>query len=84
MSAGDPWRGATVSADGLSIASTNTQPIGVSDGFHCSDLITKNGQVDATVLVVQKQGLAAIKGWLAGRVPAKRHSGRFGREFPEH
>ena len=77
----DPWRDATVSADGLSVASTSTQPIGVSDGFHCSDMITQNGRVDSTVLAVQQQGLAAIKGWLQGEVPSKRtDSLRFARK----
>ncbi|EIW78769.1 peptidase S28 [Coniophora puteana RWD-64-598 SS2] len=61
----DPWREATVSADGLNKANTTTQPIYEGDGFHCSDLLTDNGVVDSTVLAVQQAGLAYMKEWLA-------------------
>ncbi|KAH8094923.1 serine carboxypeptidase S28-domain-containing protein [Cristinia sonorae] len=60
----DPWREATVSADGVNVRSTPQQPIGLSDGFHCSDLSTTNGNVDSTVKAVQVQALASIKSWL--------------------
>lgn len=46
------------------VASTPTQPIGVSDGFHCSDLAVSNGAVDATVKAVQDQILASMKTWM--------------------
>lgn len=62
---GDPWRDATVSADGLGKASTATQPIAVSDGFHCSDLITEYGEIDATIGAVQQQALDAMASWLS-------------------
>ena len=61
---GDPWREATVSADGLNKANTTTEPIYESDGFHCSDLIARGGTADATVLAVQMAGLAYMKAWL--------------------
>ena len=61
--AGDPWRDATVSADGSIAVSTALQPIAVSDGFHACDLITANA-VDESVLAVQKQSLASMKEWL--------------------
>ncbi|KAJ3558317.1 hypothetical protein NM688_g1004 [Phlebia brevispora] len=77
----DPWREATVSADGHNEASTSTQPIAISDGFHCSDLITDNGAVDSTVLAVQQQGLAAISKWMKGSVPSRREAVRFEREY---
>ena len=79
---GDPWREATVSADGHVLASTAQQPIAEGNGFHCSDLISDNGAVDSTVLAVQKQGLATIGGWLKGSVPSRRDTTgvRFGRE----
>jgi len=64
----DPWRDATVSADGLNKPSSAFQPIAESDGFHCSDLLTGNN-VDATVALVQAKGLAAIKTWLAAWKP---------------
>ena len=70
-----------MSADGHSLQSTALQPIAVGDGFHCSDLIMANGAVDSTVAAVQKQGLAAIGGWLKGSVPSRREAVRFGREY---
>ncbi|EIW78768.1 hypothetical protein CONPUDRAFT_155499 [Coniophora puteana RWD-64-598 SS2] len=60
----DPWREATVSADGLNKENTTTQPIYESDGFHCSDLLIYNGVIDATILTVQEAGLAYMKEWL--------------------
>lgn len=62
---GDPWREATVSADGLGKASTATQPIYESDGFHCSDFFAKNGDVDESIRVVQMAALEYMKEWLA-------------------
>ncbi|KAI0293151.1 peptidase S28 [Multifurca ochricompacta] len=61
----DPWRFATVSADGIDVQSAPEQPIVESDAFHCSDLITKNGLADPTVLNVQTQGLKYIGEWLS-------------------
>ncbi|KAI0701175.1 peptidase S28 [Cytidiella melzeri] len=67
----DPWREATVSASGSPTSSTASQPIGISDGFHCSDLISANAVVDPTVLTVQQQGLANMKTWLADFKPSQ-------------
>lgn len=61
----DPWREATVSADGVNITGTSTQPVEVGDGFHCSDLVTANGLVDSNVLAVQTKALTFMKSWLA-------------------
>lgn len=36
--AGDPWRYATVSAPGVILKSTPSQPIAVGEGFHAADL----------------------------------------------
>jgi len=72
----DPWREATVSADGVDRASTATQPIAIGDGFHTSDLLTDNGLVDPTVLAVQKQGLSFMKTWLAEWTPPSTSSKR--------
>ncbi|KAH9943173.1 peptidase S28 [Epithele typhae] len=66
----DPWRDATKSAEGTHFESTPGQPIAISDGFHCSDLSTANGAADATVIGVQKAGLASIAGWLAEWKPS--------------
>ncbi|KAI0797037.1 serine carboxypeptidase S28-domain-containing protein [Abortiporus biennis] len=60
----DPWREATVSADGVNVPSTSQQPIAVSDGFHCSDLSTANANVDSTVKAVQVQALQFMKSWI--------------------
>ncbi|KAG7447549.1 uncharacterized protein BT62DRAFT_891405 [Guyanagaster necrorhizus] len=60
----DPWREATLSAQGLNIPSTEEMPIGLSDGFHCSDLSTTSGTVDATVSKVQASALASMNTWL--------------------
>ncbi|KAL7282649.1 hypothetical protein ACG7TL_004122 [Trametes sanguinea] len=67
----DPWREATLAADGTNFRSTPGQPLTISDGFHCSDLSTTNAQVDPTVLAVQKQGLKAISAWVAEWKPSK-------------
>ncbi|KAI6101248.1 peptidase S28 [Pisolithus sp. B1] len=66
----DPWREATVSSDFIYKASTDTQPIYVGDGFHCSDMITENGVVDATIANVQSAALGYMKTWLAGWTPS--------------
>jgi len=68
----DPWRDATISADGTNFQSTSTQPIVMGDGYHCSDLDAANGEVDATIAAVQAQGLAVMKGWLETWEPPTR------------
>lgn len=66
----DPWLEATVSAQSSPYRANDTRPVGVSDGFHGSDLVTFNAFVDSTVAAVQNQGLAAIGAWLAEFRPA--------------
>ena len=66
---GDPWREATLSADGVNVQSTSSQVVAVSDGFHCSDLLTRNARVDDTILEVHTQALASMKTWLADWTP---------------
>jgi len=66
----DPWRDATLAAEGVSPGGTDPSNIGLSDGFHCSDLIVANGAVDSTVLGVQQSGLAKIGAWLKEFKPA--------------
>ncbi|KAG0694878.1 peptidase S28 [Suillus ampliporus] len=66
----DPWREATVSADGLDKPSTTSTPIYEGDGFHCTDLVIENGIVDATVAAVQIAGLSYMKEWLAEWKPS--------------
>lgn len=61
----DPWRESTVSSDFIYRASTPSTPIMIGDGFHCSDLITKSGTVDATILKVQNTAVAYFTKWHA-------------------
>ncbi|KAJ3985743.1 serine carboxypeptidase S28-domain-containing protein [Lentinula detonsa] len=61
----DPWREGTVSADGLNIPSTASQPILVSDGFHASDLIVDFGEADPSVGAVQQRALEVFATWLS-------------------
>ena len=58
-----------MSSDFMTQMSTPFMPIEVSDGFHCSDLISDNGAVDPTVLKVQQEGLKWMKRWLADWEP---------------
>ncbi|OJA11103.1 hypothetical protein AZE42_08867 [Rhizopogon vesiculosus] len=60
----DPWREATMSAEGLYKLSTPSMPIHEGDGFHCSDLITLNGIDDPTIAAVQEAALAYMAEWL--------------------
>ena len=61
----DPWREATVSADGLFKPSTPNMPIFEGDGFHCSDMFIKDGIGDPTIANVQLEGLTYMHEWLA-------------------
>ena len=83
---GDPWREATVSADGVDVQSTPSQPVAVGDGYHYSDLLTRNAPVDATIKKVQSEGLASMKAWLADWTPtsSKRELDRatYRRKYP--
>jgi len=65
ITAGDPWRDATMSAEWHFVPSSPWQPIGLSDGFHCSDLGTSSGLIDPTIAFVQDAALASMKHWLS-------------------
>ncbi|OJA09344.1 hypothetical protein AZE42_13689 [Rhizopogon vesiculosus] len=65
----DPWRDATVSADGLYKPSTPRMPIYEGDGFHCSDMDTVNG-IDPTIAAVQETALEYMAEWLAEWKPS--------------
>lgn len=69
---GDPWRGTTVSADGTHFKSTPEQPIAMGNGFHASDLVTRNGDEDPTIKAVQEHVLRSMHIWLQGFEPVKR------------
>ena len=64
----------TLSADGIYVQSTPTQPIIVGDGYHCSDLGTKAAEVDPTIAHVQAQSLKYMKTWLAAWEPSSNSS----------
>ncbi|KAG1891883.1 peptidase S28 [Suillus fuscotomentosus] len=66
----DPWREATVSADGLNKPNTTSRPIYEGDGFHCTDLLVQNAVADPTVAAVQEAGLMYMKEWLAEWKPS--------------
>ena len=53
----------------MNVQDTESQPVVVSDGFHCSDLLNRNALVDDTILDVHTQALASMKTWLADWTP---------------
>ncbi|KAK1225127.1 hypothetical protein PQX77_011942 [Marasmius sp. AFHP31] len=61
----DPWKEASISAQGLNKPSTDRQVIMTSEGYHCSDLSTEIGALLPSVGAVQKKALETLKGWLA-------------------
>lgn len=65
----DPWRDSTVSSDfrpGGPLASSEQAPVLiVPGGYHCSDLITENGAVNAGVQSVIDAEIAQVKAWFA-------------------
>ncbi|KAJ6475650.1 serine carboxypeptidase S28-domain-containing protein [Mycena vulgaris] len=72
----DPWRYSTLSAPGVTTQSTVAQPIAVGEGYHCADLLTREGLANPSVSAVQSQGLASIQTWVAAWKPAKAVSSR--------
>ncbi|KAG2132870.1 serine carboxypeptidase S28-domain-containing protein [Suillus bovinus] len=67
----DPWREATVSATGLNKPKNPRMPIYESDGFHTSDMLTKNSIADPTIAAVQEAALRYMKEWLAEWKPSR-------------
>ncbi len=62
--AGDPWREATVAADGASFPKNDLQPHLLSDGFHCSDMLASEGKSKA-VKEVQDEAVEYMTKWYA-------------------
>lgn len=64
----DPWKDSTVSSDykpGGPFEGTPEAPVQViPGGFHCSDMIAKNGVVNAGVQEVIDNEVAQIKTWV--------------------
>ncbi len=48
--------------------STDDQPIGLSNGFHCTDLVIALAAPDETVVAVQNSFLVYVEKWLPGFV----------------
>jgi hypothetical protein len=65
----DPWREASVSSEfrpGGPLQGTEKVPVNVvPGGFHTSDLVTKNGVVNAGCQEVIDKGIAIMTGWIA-------------------
>ncbi|CDO72685.1 hypothetical protein BN946_scf184985.g105 [Trametes cinnabarina] len=66
----DPWREATVAADGSPNAGSDSQPHLISDGFHCSDMLVREGAASAKVKSVQDAAIAYMKEWFAQWSPS--------------
>ncbi|KAK3117727.1 hypothetical protein LTR53_000656 [Teratosphaeriaceae sp. CCFEE 6253] len=72
----DPWREASVSSDLRPegpLQSTAAVPVNiVPGGFHTSDLVTRNGEANATVQAVIDASVAQLAAWVA-EFPKRRH-----------
>ncbi|TFK63556.1 hypothetical protein BDN72DRAFT_311679 [Pluteus cervinus] len=66
---GDPWRDATMSAEGLGNDSTPTELINLGDGFHCSDLRASTALYSAPIADIQKKALATFHTWVSEYKP---------------
>ncbi|KAI0740521.1 peptidase S28 [Earliella scabrosa] len=60
----DPWREATVAAEGVTSQGSDMQPHLLSDGFHCSDLLVRMGKASASVKSVQDQAVNYMARWI--------------------
>ncbi|KAH9936834.1 peptidase S28 [Epithele typhae] len=70
----DPWREATVGADGANPSFDSAlQPHLMHDMFHCSDLIFSAGNTDK-MREVQKEALEVIVGWMQDWRPSNASS----------
>ncbi|OBZ65442.1 putative serine protease K12H4.7 [Grifola frondosa] len=66
----DPWLEATVGAAGtLAAKTTGLTPHALSDGFHCSDLLTRSN-VDPSIKNVQANATMFMVQWIASWVPS--------------
>lgn len=72
----DPWREASVSSElrpGGPLQSTQQVPVNVvPGGFHTSDLVTQNGQVNAGAQAVIDKTVEQIAEWV-GQYPRRQH-----------
>ncbi|KAI0332898.1 peptidase S28 [Cubamyces sp. BRFM 1775] len=66
----DPWREATVAADGTTNTGTDLQPHLLGEGFHCSDMLIAEGDVNPSVQAVQQKTLQYYAQWLSEWKPS--------------
>ncbi|KAI9056848.1 peptidase S28 [Trametes sanguinea] len=65
----DPWREATVAADGSTSKGWDLQPHLLEDGFHCNDLLVEESANPVTE-AAQKQAIGYLRTWLADWKPS--------------
>ncbi|KAJ8474948.1 hypothetical protein ONZ51_g6894 [Trametes cubensis] len=66
----DPWREATVAADGTTNPGSELQPHLLGDGYHTGDTIIAEGLANPSVRAAQQQALQYIGKWLADWKPS--------------
>ncbi|KAI0333427.1 peptidase S28 [Cubamyces sp. BRFM 1775] len=66
----DPWREATVAADGATTPGSDLQPHLLGDGYHCSDMLISEGISSPAVLKVQNTVVDYLGKWLAEWKPS--------------
>ena len=60
---GDPWREATVAANGVSFPPNDMQPHLITDGFHCSDMKRSEGLLSPHVKAAQDAAVGYMVKW---------------------
>ncbi|EJF57333.1 hypothetical protein DICSQDRAFT_69770 [Dichomitus squalens LYAD-421 SS1] len=66
----DPWREATVAADGATNIGSDLQPHLLSDGFHCSDLLIQETAASPQTKSVQDIAVSYITQWISEWKPS--------------
>ncbi|OSC97649.1 peptidase S28 [Trametes coccinea BRFM310] len=65
----DPWREATVAADGSTSKGWDLQPHLLEDGYHCNDLLVEESENPVTK-AAQEQAIGYLRTWLADWKPS--------------
>ncbi|PIL26625.1 hypothetical protein GSI_11291 [Ganoderma sinense ZZ0214-1] len=65
----DPWKEATVAAEGSTNPGSDAQPHLLSDGFHCSDMLIQEGAASASIKTVQDTAVSYIAQWISQWTP---------------
>ena len=69
-SLGDPWREVTVAAAASPNNGSDLQPHLFGDGYHCSDMLIAEGDVNPSVQAVQQKTLQYYAQWLSEWKPS--------------